>query len=246
MVNVVLLGATQGMGRALARAMAQRGDRLFLLGRSPSALEACTQELESIVQGAVLGTAPCDLRETASFEPALDAARAALGKLDVVVLTAGRFETQETLEGDLAQAEEILTVNYTHSVLFCEHARRRLLEQGGGTLCVFSSVAGERARKPVILYGSTKAGLSYYLEGLDHKYRSHGLVTLCVKPGFIRTAMTAQLDPPPFTGEPEQVARDVLRALDRRRPVVYTPGVWRWVMAVIRRLPRSIMRRVGF
>jgi decaprenylphospho-beta-D-erythro-pentofuranosid-2-ulose 2-reductase len=97
-----------------------------------------------------------------------------------------------------------------------------------------------------VLYGATKAGLSRYLEGLDHRYRAHGLVTVCVKPGFVRTSATAGLPEPPFAGEPEQVARTVLAAIDRARPVVYAPPIWALVMFVIRRLPRFIMRRLPF
>src|SRR5690606_38634357 len=106
----------------------------------------------------------------------------------------------------------------------CEAARRYLLGRGGGTLCVFSSVAGDRGRKPVVLYGATKAGLSRYLEGLDHRYRSHGLKVVCVKPGFVKTSMTEGLKPPPFAGEPEQVARQVVKAIDRGTPQVYSPA----------------------
>jgi short-subunit dehydrogenase len=111
---------------------------------------------------------------------------------------------------------------------------------------VFSSVAGERGRKPVIIYGASKAGLSQYLEGLDHKYRQQGLRVVTVKPGFVKTGMTDGLQPPPFAGEPEQVADIVLRGIDRGQPVVYAPRTWRYVMAVIRHLPRTVMRRVSF
>jgi decaprenylphospho-beta-D-erythro-pentofuranosid-2-ulose 2-reductase len=137
-------------------------------------------------------------------------------------------------------------VNFTGTVMFCEAARKRLLARGGGTLCVFSSVAGERGRKPVILYGAAKAGLSAYLEGLDHKFRAAGLRTVCVKPGFVKTSMTDGLKPPPFAGEPDGVARTVLRAIDRGTPVVYAPPIWALVMLVIRSLPRFVMRRIGF
>jgi len=137
-------------------------------------------------------------------------------------------------------------VNYAHTLVFCEHVRERLLARGGGRLTVFSSVAGDRGRKPVGIYGSSKAGLSVYLEALDHKYHADGLSVLCVKPGFVKTGMTAGLKPPPFAGEPEQVARDVLRAMDRRRPLLYTPGMWALVMLVIRLLPRFVMRKIGF
>jgi short-subunit dehydrogenase len=107
-------------------------------------------------------------------------------------------------------------------------------------------VAGERGRKPVIIYGATKAGLSAYLEGLDHKFRVQGLKTICVKPGFVKTGMTAGLKPPPFAGEPEPVARRVLQAIDRGTPVVYAPPIWALIMMVIRSLPRAVMRRIGF
>ena len=91
-----------------------------------------------------------------------------------MVVTAGAFASQEALEADPALLRRVLSVDFGHTVLFCEEARRRLLARGGGTLCVFSSVAGERGRKPVVLYGAAKAGLTRYLEGLDHRYHGAG------------------------------------------------------------------------
>lgn len=245
-MNVVILGATQGMGQAVARQMAARGDTLFLLGRESGALDRCAKDLEARSGRAPAGTAFCDLRNTECFAPALDAAWKALGRVDAVIVTAAVFDTQERLEQDRAKCAEMLTVNFANTILFCEEARRRLLAQGGGTLCVFSSVAGDRGRKPVILYGATKAGLSYYLEALDHAHRRNGLVVVCVKPGFVKTAMTAGLKAPPFAGEPDAVARDVIRAIDRGTPVVYTPEPWALIMLIIRHLPRFVMRRIGF
>jgi NAD(P)-dependent dehydrogenase (short-subunit alcohol dehydrogenase family) len=140
----------------------------------------------------------------------------------------------------------VLDVDFARTVELCEAARPYLLRDGGGTLCVFSSVAGDRGRKPVVLYGAAKAGLSRYLEGLDHRYHAAGLRVVCIKPGFVHTGMTAGLPAPPFAGRPDAVARRVLRALDRGTPVVYAPAPWRWVMAVVKRLPRAVMRRVRF
>lgn len=188
----------------------------------------------------------CDLEEPDGFEAALVEAWRQLGKVDAVVVTAGLFGTQDELEAHRETARRVMTVNYVHTVLFCEAARVCILAQGGGTLCVFSSVAGDRGRKPVGLYGSSKAGLSHYLESLDFRYHDKGLRVLMVKPGFVRTGMTAGLKPPPFAGEPEGVAKDVVSALRSGRSVLYTPWPWYWVMAIIRRLPRFVMRRVGF
>ncbi len=247
-MNIVFLGATKGMGRALARLMAERGDRLFLLGRDAEDLERSARDLEVRGQQKVgfVGQAPCDLLDDSTFSPALDAATATLGKIDAVVVTAGLFAPQDELEQDRQRAKKLLTVNFTNTVLFCEEARERLLTVGGGILCVFGSVAGDRGRKPVAIYGASKAGLAHYLESLDHKFRSQGLVTVAVKPGFIKTGMTAGLKPPPFAGEPDAVARRVLKAMDRGEPLVYTPFMWRLIMWVIRLLPRFVMRRIGF
>lgn len=251
-MNVAIFGATKGMGRALTRLLAERGDRLVLLGRDPEELERSARDLEVRAGGETgsVGTAPCDLLRPDTFAPALAAAETRMERLDAVVVTAGAFGIQEDLEADPERLRRLLEANVTGTVLFCEEARRRLLESvdrgGAGRLCVFSSVAGDRPRKPVVLYGASKAALSYYLEGLDLRHRNDGLRVVLVKPGFVRTSMTAGLDPPPFAGEPDQVARDVARALDRGRLVVYTPKPWRWVMRVVRSLPRAVMRRVGF
>jgi decaprenylphospho-beta-D-erythro-pentofuranosid-2-ulose 2-reductase len=245
-MKVVFVGATKGIGRALAREMAARGDSLFLLGRDAADLERSARDLEVRGASGTVGTAPCDLGEPSGFEAAFARAEAALPGFDTVVVTGGLFATQDRLEADPALAESLLHVDFTGTILFCEAARKRLLARGGGTLCVFSSVAGERGRKPVILYGAAKAGLSTYLEGLDHKYRAAGLKTVCVKPGFVKTSMTDGLKPPPFAGEPEPVARRVLAAIDRGTPVVYAPPMWALVMLVIRSLPRFVMRKVGF
>ncbi len=245
-MQTVMLGATRGMGRALARKLAARGDRLFLLGRDPEELARSAADLDARGAGGPTGHARCDLADPATFRPALEAAEAQLGRIECIVVTAGSFGTQDALEADLERAIQVMTVNYTHTVLFCELARPYLLKGGGGRLVVFSSVAGDRGRKPVGIYGSSKAGLSHYLESLDLRYRDRGLLVLCVKPGFVKTSMTAGLKPPPFAGEPERVAEVVVRALERDRTVVYAPPVWGWIMWVIRNLPRFVMRRVRF
>ena len=246
-MKAVILGATSGMGREVARRLVERGDSVFLLGHNEANLQKAAADLKARnPRGEDVGYAFCDLARPETFAPALDAADAALGGFDSVIVTAAMFATQEQLEADLELAQRLLTVNFANTVVFCEHARKRLLARGGGNLTVFSSVAGDRGRKPVAIYGATKAGLSHYLESLDHKFHSQGLHVLCVKPGFVKTSMTAGLKPPPFAGEPSRVALDVVRAIDARKPVIYTPSIWALVMLVIRWLPRFVMRKIGF
>jgi decaprenylphospho-beta-D-erythro-pentofuranosid-2-ulose 2-reductase len=244
-MNIAILGATRGMGRELARRLAERGDRLFLWGRDPDQLERQTTDLR--LRGAIaVGSGPCELGDPSTFAPALADATRFLGRIDAVVITAGAFGTQEQLEADPALCATVLDLDFTKTILLCEAARRHLLAGGGGALVVFSSVAGDRGRKTVGLYGAAKAGLSHYLEALDHRYRAEGLITLCVKPGFVRTGMTAGLKEPPFAADAADVADVVVRAMDQQAPLVYAPGIWGWVMLVIRALPRFVMRRVGF
>jgi short-subunit dehydrogenase len=246
-VKAVVVGATKGMGRALARLMVERGDDLVLLGRDPASLAASARDLETRSStGRRVHTVVCDLERPEGFAAALDEADAAVGLFNTVIITAAAFGTQEQLEADEQRLRRVLLVDFVNVILMCEQMRKRLLSRGGGTLCVFSSVAGDRGRSSNYLYGAAKAGLSRYLEGLDHASHRAGLRTVCVKPGFVRTSMTDGLPVPPFAGEADSVARSVLKALDRGTPVVYVPGVWRMVMLVVRLLPRSVMRRLRF
>jgi decaprenylphospho-beta-D-erythro-pentofuranosid-2-ulose 2-reductase len=246
-MKVVVFGGTAGIGRSVAQQFAERGDVVCLLGRDAAALSKSVADLTARHPSqATASSALCDLERPETFAAALDAADASLGGFEAVVVTAAMFATQDALEADVELTRRLTTANYANTVTFCEHARKKLLARGGGWLTVVSSVAGDRGRKPVAIYGSSKAGLSTYLEALDHKFREKNLWVLNVKPGFVKTGMTAGLKPPPFAGEVDQVARDILRAMDRKKPLIYTPAIWALVMLIIRNLPRAVMRKIGF
>ena len=198
-VKVALLGATRGMGRALARLMAERGDTVFLLGRDargPGAQRARPRGAgRPRRHGGRLRVRP---RAAGDLRARARRRRRALGGLDTVVVTAGLFATQDRLEADLELARRLLLVDFTNTVVFCEAARARLLARGGGTLCVFSSVAGERGRKPVVLYGAAKAGLSALPRGARpplpgrrpaHRLREAGLRAHVDDRGAARAAL---------------------------------------------------------
>ncbi len=246
MKRIAIVGGTKGIGRAVARLLAVRGDRVALLGRDAADLAASAADLAARAPGDPPATAVLELARPETYDAALDEAIRRLGGLDAVVITAGAFGTQDALEADAAARQRVLSTNFTDTIQFCEVARARLLAGGGGTLCVLGSVAGDRARKPVVLYGATKAGLAYYLQGVELRHRDAGLRVVLVKPGFVRTGMTAGLPEPPFAANPEDVAPAIVRALDRGTPQIYVPAIWRLVMLVIRWLPGAVMRRVKF
>jgi len=245
-VKAAVVGGTRGMGRALARRMAARGDALCLLGRDQAELAASARDLEARGAPAPVAAAALDLARPSGFAGALDAADRALGGFDTLVVTGGLFGPQDELASDPVRLEELFQVNFTGTAVLCQMAAERLARRGGGTLCVFSSVAGDRARRSNYLYGASKAGLTALLDGLGHAYAGRGVRVVCVKPGFVRTGMTAGLPEPPFAGEPDAVAATVLRAMDSGRAVVYAPAAWRWIMLVIRALPRAVVRQVKF
>jgi short-subunit dehydrogenase len=246
-VKAVVFGGTAGIGRAIAQRLAERGDAVFVLGVGQDDLARSAADLTARhPRGEAAGYALCDLGQPEGFAAALDVADSALGGFDTMIVTAAIFATQDALEADIELTQRLVTLNYANTLVFCEHARKRLLARGGGRLTVFSSVAGDRGRKPVAIYGSTKAGLAVYLEALDHKFHAAGLHVLCVKPGFVKTGMTAGLKPPPFAGEPEAVAAAVVSAMDRRKTLIYAPAIWALVMLVIRWLPRFVMRKINF
>ena len=226
--------------------LAERNAALCLLGRHAADLAASARDLEARGARGPVETAPLDLGEPGGFGAALDAADEALGGLDTLVVTGGLFGRQEDLAADPARLARMLHVNFTGTVLLAQMAAERLAARGGGTICVFSSVAGDRPRRSNYLYGAAKAGLSAFLDGLEQAYAGRGVRVICVRPGFVRTEMTAGLPAPPFAGEPAAVARTVAAALDAPRPVVYAPPVWRWIMLVVRALPRFALRRLRF
>lgn len=243
-MKAAFVGATSGMGKALARHMAERADALFLLGRDAAALTVAARDLEARGARAPVRVAPLDLADSTGFLAALDAADAALGRFDTFVVTGGLFGEQGELASDPARLERLLHANFTGTALLCQLAAARLAGRGGGVVCAFSSVAGDRARPANYLYGASKAGLSAFLDGLGLAYADRDVRVVCVKPGFVRTEMTAGLPVPPFAGEADAVAARALRAMDAGRPVVYAPPIWRLIMALIRALPRSVMRRM--
>lgn len=245
-MRVAVVGGTRGMGRALARLLAARGEAVVLLGRDAAELATSARDLAARGARGSVATGHLDLTDPAGFAAALDAADQAVGSVDTLIVTAGDFAAQTELERDPARLRRLLDVNFTATAVLCQQAAERLAARGGGTICAFSSVAGDRARRGNYLYGASKAGLSAFLEGLGLAYGDRGVRVVCVRPGFVRTGMTAGLPVPPFAGEPDAVARVVLRAIDRGTPVVYAPPIWRFVMLAIRLLPRAVMRRVRF
>lgn len=174
----------------------------------------------------------------------VDAARAALAEVDVVVLAWGTLTDQAKAEGDPDYALAELTTNFAAPAALLLRLAHWVEPQGHGVIAVITSVAGDRGRQSNFVYGAAKGGLQRFVEGLRHRLFRHGIAVLDVRPGFVTTPMTAHLPRGgPLWASPEAVAADIEVAISRRRAVLYTPWFWRWIMALITRVPRALFHR---
>ena len=185
-----------------------------------------------------------DADDLAAHEGAVAHAFEALGSVDVAVVAVGRLGAQAGLDADPAVAIEVMRVNFLGAGSFLLHALRRLRDQGRGTLIVLSSVAGERVRAGNAIYGAAKAGIDGLAQGLADATARTGVRVLVVRPGFVKTRMTAGLEPTPMSSTPEEVADATVRALTGRAHTVWVPSRLRYVFAIVRHLPRSLFRRL--
>jgi decaprenylphospho-beta-D-erythro-pentofuranosid-2-ulose 2-reductase len=242
--TVLVLGGTSEIARHTVQALVGRGlEKAVLAVREPDRAERDLVELRSLglIVEVVLFDADCDQ----SVLEGVDEAFHLHGDFDLVFLAFGVLGDQRSLERDPAAAARLVRTNLAGAVVAGLAVAQRLRAQGHGTLVVLSSVAGQRSRRSNFVYGATKAGLDAFAQGLDDSLVGSGADVLVVRPGFVRTRMTAGLDPQPFAVEPEAVATAIVEALRRRRRVVWVPAALRWVFALIRVLPRPLWRLVS-
>lgn len=236
---VVIVGATSSIARAVAAGFAREGHALRLGGRDDAELASIAADLR-IRHGVEVRSFRYDALEPATLDN-LDLALE--GEVAGVVVAVGVLPDQRAAEVDAAIAREALTVNFAGAVLACEAAARALEPAGRGFIAGIGSVAGDRGRQSNYLYGAAKGGFHVYLDGLRHRLASRGVHVTTIKPGFVDTAMTFGKPGLFLVASPEAVAASMLQAISAHRPVAYVPGFWRWVMALIRALPRPIFER---
>lgn len=243
MKRIVIFGATSAIAQACARIWAGRGDTLYLVGRRSERLEAVAGDLEVRGAGLVKWEAH-DLADVEAHEAIVDRAFAALGGVDVALIAHGTLGDQTLLKEDPSLAMDSIRVNFVSAASLLSHLANRMEKQGSGCLAVISSVAGDRGRQSNYVYGAAKAGLSAFASGLRGRLATSGVSVLTIKPGFVDTPMTAHVKKGILFASPETVAQGIVRAIDRKKDVVYVPGFWRPIMWLIRSLPERIFKRL--
>lgn len=241
--TVVLLGGTSEIGLAIVRRLLSPSAQAVVLAcRDTAAAKEAADELRG--RGVEVHVVEFDAAKTDTHEAVIDGIAKEVGDLDVVILAFGVLGDQDQFSASPADAAAAVHVNYTGGVSAGLAVAKRLRAQGHGRLVVLSSVAGERARKANFVYGSSKAGLDAFAQGLGDDLAGSGAGVLVVRPGFVHSRMTDGMSAAPFATNPETVADAVAAGLRGRRRTVWVPGAIRYVFMVLRHLPGPVWRRL--
>jgi len=242
--RVLALGATSAIAEATLRLLAEQHAAFFLVGRNPRNLAAVRDDL--LTRGATSATAyTADLDNTAAHPAMLAYAVTALGGIDVALVCHGVLGDQLAGEKDYAAAEPVLRTNFLSPVSLVGWLANYFEGQHRGTIAVLSSVAGDRGRKSNYIYGASKGGLDVFLDGVRNRIDRAGVHVLTIKPGFVATPMTAHLHRNALFAEPAQVARHIVRALEKRKDVAYVPPFWALIMLIVRSVPRRVFKKMN-
>jgi decaprenylphospho-beta-D-erythro-pentofuranosid-2-ulose 2-reductase len=243
--SALVLGGSSDIALATLRMLVDRRLRTVVLaGRSPEAMESGPAEELRRRGATTVAVEPFDALDPESHEALVDRVFARHPHLDVVLVAFGVLGDQAEAERSNAEALRIAATNYLGVVSTCLPAARHLRAQGHGTIVLLSSVAGERARRANFVYGSSKAGADAFAQGLGDALHGSGARVMIVRPGFVRTSMTAGLEEAPLATTPEAVAEAIVSGLAKGAEIVHVPPVFRLVMAGLRHLPRPVFRRL--
>jgi len=242
--RVVVLGGTSDIALATVVKLTEerRGVQVTLAARPGERRAAAAAALDAF--GIRVTEVDFEATDRTSYEGAIASAFEAGGDVDVVMVAFGLLGDQERAWQDVDAALELVQVNYAAAVGCGVLVAERLRAQGHGAIIAMSSVAAERPRRSNFAYGSTKAGMDAFYTGLGEALAKDGVQVLVVRPGFVRTKMTAGLDAAPLSQVPEQVAEVIVAGLRAGRRTVSAPPAMRWVMSILRHLPRPVFRRL--
>ncbi|TFW22238.1 SDR family oxidoreductase [Duganella callida] len=244
MQKILIIGATSAIAEATARRFAQRGDALYLLARNSERLDGLLADLK--IRGAAISAgARFDANDFDQHAACIERAAGALGGLDAVLIAHGTLPDQKACQADAALALREISTNALSVISLLTHIANRFEAQRGGTIAVIGSVAGDRGRQSNYVYGSAKGMLATFLQGLRNRLCKAGVHVLTIKPGFVDTPMTAAFPKSPLWATPEQVAAAIVRAMDGKRNVLYTPFFWWGIMTIIRHIPEAIFKKLS-
>lgn len=245
MKRVLIIGATSAIAGACARLWAEQGSELFLVARNPEKLAQVAADLR--IRGArAVTTHPMEATDFAAHPAMLEHCLATLQQIDVALIAHGTLPDQQACERDVALALREFASNGTSVIALLTLLANQFKTQRCGSLAVISSVAGDCGRPSNCLYGSAKAAVSTFCEGLRARLFKAGVQVVTIKPGFVDTPMTRGLAlPTALLASPAAVARRIVRGIERGAATLYVPGFWAALMLIIRCIPQPVFKRLS-
>ena len=243
MRHILIIGATSAIASATARCFAKDGDRFYLVARNPARLAAMGADLK--VRGAAqVITRVMDINNTVEHPGLIAEAGKALGRIDILLIAHGTLSNQEICEASFEDCLKEFQTNCLSVLSLLTHAANVFEAQRFGTISVISSVAGDRGRQSNYVYGTAKAAVSTFLQGLRNRLYIAGVHVLTIKPGFVDTPMTAEFKKGPLWASADKVGKGVYRGICKKKDVVYSPPFWRWIMMAIKMIPEFAFKKM--
>jgi short-subunit dehydrogenase len=245
MKRVLIIGATSAIATACARLWVTQGSLFFLVARNAEKLEQTAADLMSRGAKSVV-VHQMDATDTQAHPAMLEHCLSTLGQIDIALIAHGTLPDQKACEQDVATALQEFANNGTSVIALLTLLANHFEVQRCGSLAVISSVAGDRGRPSNYLYGTAKAAVSTFCEGLRARLFKVGVHLMTIKPGFVDTPMTQGLPlPGPLVAKPEQVAQRIVKGLEAKANTLYTPGFWALIMLIIRCIPAFVFKRLN-
>jgi short-subunit dehydrogenase len=239
----VILGATSSMARAFARQLSERGDSVILAGRDMDDLHATASDCA--LRGAPLAKAMnFDARKPETFTAILDMMADQSGTLNAAVFV-GSMPEQSAIDADPSMIDGVIQDSFTGPATFLQSLAPMMEARDSGTVVGVGSVAGNRGRIGNYVYGAAKAGFHTYLSGLRNRLTRSGGHVVTVKPGFVDTSMTWGLEGMFLVATPDQIATAILKGVDKKKNVLYTPFFWRYIMRIIKSIPEPVFKKLS-
>lgn len=245
MKKVLIIGAASAIATACARLWAEQGSEFFLVARNNEKLEQTAADLRA--RGAKAVTLhSMDATDLTAHPAMLDSCLNALQQIDIALIAHGTLPDQKACEQDVGVALQEFANNGTSVIALLTRLANQFETQRCGTLAVISSVAGDRGRPSNYLYGTAKAAVSTFCEGLRARLFKVGVHVIDIKPGFVDTPMTQGLPlPAALVAKPEQVAQRIVKGIERKVATLYAPGFWGVIMLIICSIPQPVFKRLN-
>ncbi len=243
--KILIFGASSELAHQTAIHFAAPGVHFFLAGREVQKLQTISDDLTAREAKIKTSIYQIDALDFDLHQKLFEDAAAVMDEIDLVIIAHGTLAAQEEIQNNIDDILREYGINCTSVISLSSHAATYFENLGRGTLAVLSSVAGDRGRASNYIYGSAKGAVSLYLQGLRNRLFKSGIKIITIKPGMVRTKMTAHMAASPLFSKPEDVGKGIYKAIISGKDVAYVPGYWKIIMAIIKSIPESIFKKLS-